>query len=230
MNFYHTNRPQPSPRKPSHIETYDHLFKIILIGDSGVGKSSILLRYLDDKFSENSTCTIGVDFGIKTINIRSKKIKLQIWDTAGQEKYKAITSSYYKGCHGIILVYDVTNITSFSNINNWFNEISDKVSFTLPKILISNKNDLLKNADNQTLVNSVDPLTAQNWASDHSMQFVETSAKDSHNIDQAFSILASIILNTLPVNNKLIENPSPPSIGPTSSLSPTIDPPNTCQC
>lgn len=228
MNYSHRPRPQTSSRKLSHIETYDHLFKIVLIGDSGVGKSSILLRYLDDKFSENSIPTIGIDFGIKTISIGAKKIKLQIWDTAGQEKFKSITSSYYRGCDGIILIYDVTNIASFSNINTWLEDISNKVSITLPKLLISNKNDLSENTD----FSPVNALTAQNWASDHNMQFIETSAKNSHNIDQAFTILASNILNTLPTNNKFIEKPSSisPSIGPTSSLSPTIPPPNTCQC
>src|SRR5437870_2332915 len=103
-------------------DNYDYVFKIILIGDSGVGKSSILYRLSDDKFSD-VTSTIGVDYKTKIMNIDNKNIKLMIWDTAGQERFRAITSSYYRNVHGAILVYDITNRESFNNLHKWITAI-----------------------------------------------------------------------------------------------------------
>ncbi|WBY58514.1 ras-related protein Rab-1B [Plasmodium yoelii yoelii] len=104
-------------------DSYDSLFKILLIGDSGVGKSCLLLRFADDTYTDSYISTIGVDFKIKTIEIDDKIIKLQIWDTAGQERFRTITSSYYRGAQGIIIVYDVTDRDSFNNVKNWIIEI-----------------------------------------------------------------------------------------------------------
>ena len=95
---------------------YDHLFKLVIIGDSGVGKSSLLVRFADDTFSENCISTIGVDFKIKTIDINGERVKLQLWDTAGQERFRTITATYYRGTHGVIVVYDVTSGESFANV------------------------------------------------------------------------------------------------------------------
>ena len=114
---------------------YDYLFKILLIGNSGVGKSSLLLRFSDDTFTGNFMPTIGVDFKIRTLEVDGKTIKLQIWDTAGQERFKTITSSYYKGAHGIIVVYDVTDKESYKNIDTWMNEIDKHASDNVSKIL-----------------------------------------------------------------------------------------------
>ena len=100
-------------------EEYDYLFKIVLVGDSGVGKSSLVLKYTDDVYNDNFISTIGVDFKIHTININGKQVKLQIWDTAGQERFKSITASYYKGAHCIIFVYDITDSQSFLNLKKW---------------------------------------------------------------------------------------------------------------
>jgi len=102
---------------------YDYLFKLLLIGDSGVGKSCLLLRFADDTYTESYISTIGVDFKIRTIQLDGKTIKLQIWDTAGQERFRTITSSYYRGAHGIIVVYDTTEAETFNNVKQWLHEI-----------------------------------------------------------------------------------------------------------
>ena len=107
-------------------QDYDYLFKVLLIGNSSVGKSSLLLRFVDNAWSDLFVPTIGVDFKIKTMTIDSKNVKLQIWDTAGQERFKNITASYYRGAHGILVVYDITDMESFKNINNWLIEIEKK--------------------------------------------------------------------------------------------------------
>ena len=121
---------------------YDYLFKILLIGNSGVGKSSLLLRFSDDTFTGNFMPTIGVDFKIRTLEVDGKTIKLQIWDTAGQERFKTITNSYYKGAHGIIVTYDVTDKESYKNIDNWMNEVEKHASDNVSRILVGNKSDL----------------------------------------------------------------------------------------
>ena len=102
---------------------YDYIFKVLLIGDSGVGKSSLLLRFADDTYTDCYISTIGVDFKIKTVELDGETVKLQLWDTAGQERFKTITSNYYRGAHGFILVYDVTNEESFKNLKQWIVEM-----------------------------------------------------------------------------------------------------------
>jgi Ras-related protein Rab-8A len=99
--------------------TYDYLIKLLLIGDSGVGKSCLLLRFSDDAFNTSFITTIGIDFKIRTVEIDNKRCKLQIWDTAGQERFRTITTAYYRGAMGILLVYDITDEQSFANIRNW---------------------------------------------------------------------------------------------------------------
>ncbi|XP_065663513.1 ras-related protein Rab-35 isoform X2 [Hydra vulgaris] len=167
---------------------YDHLFKLLIIGDSGVGKSSILLRFADDMFSGSYITTIGVDFKIRTINIDGEKVKLQIWDTAGQERFRTITSTYYRGTHGVIVVYDVTNAESFVNVKRWLHEI-DQNCDVVNKVLVGNKNDCLKNK-------VVDTQDAKTFAAQMGVEVFETSAKDNLNIEQVFSHITAMVLRS----------------------------------
>jgi small GTP-binding protein len=139
---------------------YDYLFKLLLIGDSGVGKSCLLLRFADDTYTESYISTIGVDFKIRTIQLEGKTIKLQIWDTAGQERFRTITSSYYRGAHGIIVVYDVTEMETFNNVKQWLHEIDRYASEGVNKLLVGNKADLVtkKQVETQTAKEFADSL------------------------------------------------------------------------
>ena len=121
---------------------YDYLFKVLLIGNSGVGKSSLLLRFADEYFNETQMPTIGVDFKIRTIEVDTKDVRLQIWDTAGQERFKTITSAYYKGSQGIIVTYDITDRNSFAQVIEWMNQIEKNCDSLVAKMLIGNKKDL----------------------------------------------------------------------------------------
>jgi Ras-related protein Rab-1A len=170
---------------------YDFLFKLVIIGDSGVGKSCLLLRFADDYFPESYLPTIGVDFKIRTIELDDgKKIKLQIWDTAGQERFKTITSSYYKGAHGIIVVYDVTDQESFNNVKQWLQQIEQHAAENVNKLLVGNKCDL-------TGERVVYYNTAQAFADKYDIQFLETSAKDATDVEQAFMTIADDILKRM---------------------------------
>ncbi|XP_039366666.1 ras-related protein ORAB-1-like [Mauremys mutica] len=167
---------------------YDYLFKLLLIGDSGVGKSCLLLRFADDNYTDSYISTIGVDFKIRTIELEGKTIKLQIWDTAGQERFRTITSSYYRGAHGIIIVYDVTDQDSFSNMHLWLEEIGRYASENVNKLIVGNKNDL-------TCKKVVDYTTAKEYADALEVPFLETSAKTATNVEQAFVTMAAEIKN-----------------------------------
>ncbi|KAB1204124.1 GTP-binding protein YPTM2 [Morella rubra] len=176
---------------------YDYLFKLLLIGDSGVGKSCLLLRFADDSYLDSYISTIGVDFKIRTVEQDGKTIKLQIWDTAGQERFRTITSSYYRGAHGIIIVYDVTDQESFNNVKQWLSEIDRYASENVNKLLVGNKSDLTANK-------VVSYETAKAFADEIGIPFMETSAKNATNVEQAFMAMAADIKNrmaTQPMNN-----------------------------
>ncbi|XP_054507129.2 ras-related protein Rab-13 isoform X1 [Agelaius phoeniceus] len=123
-------------------KAYDHLFKLLLIGDSGVGKTCLVIRFAEDNFSSTYISTIGIDFKIRTVDIDGKKIKLQVWDTAGQERFKTITTAYYRGAVGIVLVYDITDEKSFENIQNWMKSIKENASAGVERLLLGNKCDM----------------------------------------------------------------------------------------
>ncbi|XP_022447104.1 ras-related protein Rab-1B isoform X2 [Neophocaena asiaeorientalis asiaeorientalis] len=169
-----------------HSPYGDYLFKLLLIGDSGVGKSCLLLRFADDTYTESYISTIGVDFKIRTIELDGKTIKLQIWDTAGQERFRTITSSYYRGAHGIIVVYDVTDQESYANVKQWLQEIDRYASENVNKLLVGNKSDL-------TTKKVVDNTTAKEFADSLGIPFLETSAKNATNVEQAFLTMAAEI-------------------------------------
>ncbi|CAH9096411.1 unnamed protein product [Cuscuta europaea] len=165
---------------------YDYLFKLLLIGDSGVGKSCLLLRFSDDTYMESYISTIGVDFKIRTVEQDGKTLKLQIWDTAGQERFRTITSSYYRGAHGIIVVYDVTDQESFKNVKQWLSEIDRYASDNVNKLLVGNKCDL---ADKR----AVPYDTAKAFADEIGIPFLETSAKNATNVESAFMAMSAAI-------------------------------------
>lgn len=160
--------------------------ELLLIGDSGVGKSCLLLRFADDTYTESYISTIGVDFKIRTIELEGKTVKLQIWDTAGQERFRTITSSYYRGAHGIIVVYDVTDQDTFSNVKQWLQEIDRYACEGVNKLLVGNKSDL-------TSKKVVDYAVAKEFADQIGVSLLETSAKNATNVEQAFLTMAKQI-------------------------------------
>lgn len=172
---------------------YDYLFKLLLIGDSGVGKSCLLLRFAENAFTESYLSTIGVDFKIRTIEADGKMLKLQIWDTAGQERFRTISQAYYRGAHGIAVVYDVTDGESFENVKTWIKEIEKHASETVQKLLIGNKSDLVQKK-------VVEYNTAKEFAEEMKITFIETSAKDSTNVEEAFLTLAKHIREQVDTN------------------------------
>lgn len=178
---------------------YDYLFKLLLIGDSGVGKTCVLFRFSDDAFNSTFISTIGIDFKIRTIELDGKKIKLQIWDTAGQERFRTITTAYYRGAMGILLVYDITNEKSFDNIKNWIRNIEAHASEDVEKMIIGNKCD---NDEKR----AISLNQGQNLASEYKVDFMETSAKANINVEEAFTQIAKAIKKKM--DTKQMSQPS----------------------
>lgn len=161
-------------------EEYDYLFKLVLIGDSGVGKSNLLSRFTKNEFNLESKSTIGVEFATRSLRIDNKVIKAQIWDTAGQERYRAITSAYYRGAVGALLVYDVTRHATFQNVGRWLRELREHTDPNIIVMLIGNKTDL------RHLV-AVSTEDGKAFAEQESLYFMETSALDATNVENAFT-------------------------------------------
>jgi len=182
------------------MSDYDYLFKLLLIGDSGVGKSCLLLRFADNTYTDSYISTIGVDFKIRTLDIDGKTVKLQIWDTAGQERFRTITSSYYRGAHGIIVVYDVTDKVSFNNVKQWLGEIDRYACQSVNKLLAGNKADLVEKK-------VVDFNEAKEFADSLGISFLETSAKSAQNVDEAFLTMTRQIKERVSRNH---EGPAKP--------------------
>uniref|UniRef100_A0A0C9RP76 TSA: Wollemia nobilis Ref_Wollemi_Transcript_6127_1229 transcribed RNA sequence n=1 Tax=Wollemia nobilis TaxID=56998 RepID=A0A0C9RP76_9CONI len=171
-------------RRPD--DEYDYLFKVVLIGDSGVGKSNLLSRFTRNEFCLESKSTIGVEFATRTVQVEGKTIKAQIWDTAGQERYRAITSAYYRGAVGALLVYDITKPTTFDNVGRWLKELRDHADSNIVIMLVGNKSDLKH-------LRGVATEDAQSFAEREGLSFLETSALEATNVEKAFqTILAEI--------------------------------------
>mmetsp|Transcript_41340 Transcript_41340/g.110617 ORF Transcript_41340/g.110617 Transcript_41340/m.110617 type:complete len:236 (+) Transcript_41340:121-828(+) len=172
----------------SKDDEYDYLFKVVLIGDSGVGKSNLLSRFTRNEFNLESKSTIGVEFATRSIQVDGKTLKSQIWDTAGQERYRAITSAYYRGAVGALLVYDISKNVSFENIDRWLKELRDHADQNIVIMLVGNKCDLRH-------LRAVSTEDAKAYAEQKGLSFIETSALDSTNVEQAFqSILTGILI------------------------------------
>jgi Ras-related protein Rab-8A len=171
-------------------KSYDLQIKLMMIGDQAVGKTALLLRYADDDFNEVLLPTIGIDFKIKTIELQGKRVKLQIWDTAGQERFRTITQAYYRGAMGILLVYDVTNSKSWSNVRNWVRNIEGNAPQTVNKILVGNKCDLASQRQ-------VSTQQGEQLAREYGIKFFETSARNNLNVKDAFLTLATDVVERL---------------------------------
>jgi small GTP-binding protein len=165
----------------SREEEFDFLFKIVIIGDSGVGKTNLLSKFVDDTFLMDSKPTIGVEFATKTLHIENKTIKNQIWDTAGQERFRAITNAYYRGAHGAIIAYDLTKYKTFENVNKWLAELKENADPDITMMLLGNKSDLEERC---LKVEEVEEFVAEN-----KLLYLETSAKTGENVSHAFQNL-----------------------------------------
>ena len=166
---------------------FDQFFKLLLVGDSGVGKSSLLLRFTNDEFTDNYVTTIGLDFKIRTITVEGKKIKLQIWDTAGQERFRTITSNYYRGAQGVLIVYDITSKLSFINLTQWIKDVEKNGSENVQKIIVGNKSDLED-------AREVEFHRAKEFAESQKINIMECSAKTAANLDETFISIVNILL------------------------------------
>ena len=196
----------------SSEEEYDFLFKIVLIGDSGVGKSNLLSRFTRNEFNLESKSTIGVEFATRSIEVDGKTIKAQIWDTAGQERYRAITSAYYRGAVGALLVYDIAKHASYENVSRWLKELRDHADSNIVIMLVGNKSDLKH-------LRAVPQEEATKFAEENSLSFIETSALDSTNVEDAFKNILTSIYRLVSQRNIKADDKATPSdtvvVGPT---------------
>ncbi|KAK6149658.1 hypothetical protein DH2020_017183 [Rehmannia glutinosa] len=178
-------------------QTEDYLFKIVLIGDSAVGKSNLLAKFARDEFYPNSKSTIGVEFQTQKMEINGKEVKAQIWDTAGQERFRAVTSAYYRGAVGALLVYDVSRRQTFESIGRWLNELHTHSDMNVVTILVGNKSDLRD-------AREVTTAEGKGLAEAQGLFFIETSALDSSNVAAAFQTVVKEIFNIL--SRKVIQS------------------------
>ncbi|XP_054714653.1 ras-related protein Rab-4B [Uloborus diversus] len=168
-------------------ETYDFLFKFLVIGSAGTGKSCLLHQFIESKFKADSNHTIGVEFGSKVVNIGGKSVKLQIWDTAGQERFRSVTRSYYRGAAGALLVYDITSRESYNSLSNWLVDARTLASPNIAVLLVGNKKDLEEDRE-------VTFLEASRFAQENELMFLETSALTGENVEEAFLKCSKTIL------------------------------------
>lgn len=197
------------------MDDYDYLAKIVLIGDSGVGKSSAMYRFVDEMFSESFISTIGVDFKIKTVHTLGKKVKLQIWDTAGQEKFRTITTSYYRGAHAILVFFDLTDLASFEHIKLWLDEIDRYIQGGNNPVvmLVGTKADL-------TNVRMVHQEKIDGFCKERNLECIITSARDGTNINQLFERIAMKIIATSIIKPSQSGDKKPITLTPTKPVNP----------
>ena len=169
---------------------YDNLFKIVLLGDSCVGKSCVLVRFADDDFIQNYSATIGVDFRFRSLSMSGRKVKLQIWDTAGQERYRTITNAYYKGAEGIILVFDLFKKQSFDNLDSWLSEVEKNGKTDVEIVVIANKNDLIAEGE----IPEVSPRDIQEFEERTKLKVHLASAKSGDNVESTFLSLTGTLI------------------------------------
>lgn len=190
-------------------DAYDYLFKVVLIGDSGVGKSNLLSRFTRNEFNLDSKSTIGVEFATKSIKVEAKTVKAQIWDTAGQERYRAITSAYYRGAVGALLVYDISKQVTFENVERWLKELRDHAEPNIVIMLVGNKSDLKHKR-------AVSTETAMAFAETNNLAFIETSALDATGVDEAFRQILTEIYRLMS-RKTLADHPSTNGAAPSIS-------------
>ncbi|KAG8699845.1 Ras- protein Rab-11A [Ceratobasidium sp. 428] len=196
---------------------YDYLFKVVLIGDSGVGKSNLLSRFTRNEYNVESKSTIGVEFATRSINVDGKTVKAQIWDTAGQERYRAITSAYYRGAVGALLVYDISKHATYVNVTRWLKELRDHADSNIVIMLVGNKSDLKH-------LRAVPTEEAKAFSAENGLFFIETSAMDASNVENAFQNILTEVYRI--VSSKALESsadPIKPSGGETITVTPTVD-------
>lgn len=183
----------------ARLPNHDHLFKLLLIGDCGVGKSCLLLRFADNAFNENYVSTIGVDFKMRNISLAGKKIALQLWDTAGQERFRTITSSFYRRAHGVVVAYDITDRRSFDHVSLWLEEMEKYAAPGTKALIVGNKCDM----SSKRVVAFEE---GQELAASLGLGFVEASARIAHNVEAAFAALVDQLLSS-PEVGPISENP-----------------------
>ena len=185
-----------SSNNTNNVNGYDMIFKIVLIGDTSVGKTNILSKYLKGEFDPKSKSTVGVEFGVKNFKIENNIVKVQIWETAGEERYRSITNAYYKGAKGSLLVYDITNKKSFENVEKWISDLKANADEDISMILLGNKTDL----EDTRVVTTEE---GKNKAEFYNLTFMETSALNGNNIQEAFN---ELIMDVYKRNHELLEN------------------------
>lgn len=208
-------------------EEYDYLYKVVLIGDSGVGKSNLLSRFTRNEFNLETKSTIGVEFATRSIQTEGKTIKAQIWDTAGQERYRAITSAYYRGAVGALLVYDISKHATYKNVERWLAELRENADRNIVIMLVGNKSDLRH-------LREVPTEEAKEFAEKNKLSFIETSALDSSNVELAFQNILTEIYHIMSRPPPLVDNdedPEQPPKGERLDLSPDVQPKQEgCKC
>nr|XP_057934612.1 ras-related protein Rab-19-like [Doryrhamphus excisus] len=174
---------------PEHDDSFDYLFKIILIGDSNVGKTCVVQNFRSGVFSEKQQNTIGVDFTVRTLDIEGKKVKMQVWDTAGQERFRTITQSYYRSAHGAMITYDITKRSTFESVAGWIQEVELYGAANVVLVLIGNKCDL--EDEREVLFEEACSRAKERGI----LAALETSAKDGQNVEEAFMMMARELLS-----------------------------------